>query len=130
MVGAMNTAIDFGIFTCLVIFGGGVLLANFISTSCALSFSFLANKNYTFQKNGRTQLKQFALFLLVTLVGLWILQPIVIKVANLLLVDLVHGSTYRALAGKVIATFITLVWNYVGYSRLVFSADKFSSHAK
>jgi len=113
VVGCANTAIDFGIFITLSLFIPPVA-ANFISTSVALLFSYVANKKYTFKTHNLTGVRHIALFLSVTLVGLWGIQPVIIAVFHSL------NHTYGAVVGKIIATGCTLVWNYLWYKFVIF----------
>lgn len=120
LVGGVNTALDFGILFLLVFFGLDKIVANFVSTSVAFVFSFFANKSFTFQsKTGNTR-REFGLFIIITLFGLWILQPIVIT-SSLLLTDSMNVDQQIGLfIGKLLATVVTLIWNYILYSRVVF----------
>jgi putative flippase GtrA len=63
-------------------------------------------------------------FLLITLVGLWIIQPIIINLVKLLVEQWLLNSSVILLIGKLLATCVTLVWNYLLYSRFVFKKDK------
>lgn len=120
LVGGSNTALDFGILFTLVFFGMDKITANYISTSIALVASFFANKSFTFKSTEGNAKKQFGLFLLITLIGLWVLQPIIITGVAWLL----SGSTFPAsivlVIGKLLATVVTLIWNYLLYNRYVF----------
>ena len=111
LVGGTNTAIDFGLLFILNSFGLPRVLSNTISTGVAFIFSFFANRNFTFSANSGNIKKQMTLFIIVTLFGLWVIQPIIISLISNLLV------------GKIIATAVTLVWNYLFYSRLVFKKE-------
>lgn len=116
-IGGINTALDFGILFLLTALGLDKLVANFFSTSVAFVFSFFANRTFTFKSTGSAK-KQFLPFLIVTLIGLWVLQPLVI----LAITQLLH-SLDQALAlfiAKLIATVVSLIWNYILYSRFVF----------
>ncbi len=111
LVGGTNTAIDFGLLFILNSFGLPRVSSNTISTGVAFIFSFFANRNFTFSANSGNIKKQMTLFIIVTLFGLWVIQPIIISlISNLLVV-------------KIIATAVTLVWNYLFYSRLVFKKE-------
>ena len=111
LVGGTNTAIDFGLLFILNSFGLPRVSSNTISTGVAFIFSFFANRNFTFSANSGNIKKQMTLFIIVTLFGLWVIQPIIISLISNLLV------------GKIIATAVTLVWNYLFYSRLVFRKE-------
>ena len=111
LVGGTNTAIDFGLLFILNTLGLPRVLSNTISTGVAFIFSFFANRNFTFSANSGNIKKQMTLFIIVTLFGLWVIQPIIISLISNLLV------------GKIIATAVTLVWNYLFYSRRVFKKE-------
>jgi len=140
IVGVINTALDFGILFTLVALGLPAIASNFVSTSVAMTFSFFANKNYTFKSGGKSTGKQVVLFLAITIVGLWAIQPIIIQTIHILLGpwftescivglfgDLL-GSWFKPsylvlFIGKVLATIVSLIWNYVMYRRYVFTKN-------
>jgi len=118
LVGIANTAIDFIVLLSLTTVGLPLVVANFISTSVALTFSFFANRSFTFGSTGKKR-SQAVRFLLVTLVGLWVLQPIVLVLA----VPALEGMLSREasiVVAKLIATVVSMVWNYLLYDSLVF----------
>lgn len=119
-VGAANTAIDFGLLFILRALGLPVISANVISTTAAFCFSFFANKKYTFRSKGGNLKRQIVLFVIVTLFGLWVLQNAVMQLVLLPLSGLGLSSETSLLIAKAIATLVSLVWNYIMYSRVVF----------
>lgn len=119
-VGAANTAIDFGLLFILRSLGLPVVPANIISTTAAFCFSFFANKKYTFKSKGGNVKRQIMLFIVVTLFGLWVLQTTIMQLVLLPLNSLAIPSETALLIAKVIATLVSLIWNYVMYSRVVF----------
>lgn len=119
IVGGANTLIDFGILFLLKSLGLPAVGANIISTSTAFVFSFFANKNYTFKTTGTNFKREVLLFVLVTLFGLWVLQTLVIAFVTLI-IGTSLPSNVALLVAKLCATAVSLVWNYVLYSRLVF----------
>jgi putative flippase GtrA len=94
--------------------------ANYISTSSALIFSFFANKHFTFKSTEKNHIRQIVLFLAVTLFGLWVLQPLVIKFAQVTLQHFFGADVLLTLVAKVVATCVSLIWNYLLYDRFVF----------
>ena len=118
-VGLANTAIDFGILFTLTHAGMNIIVANYISTSLALVFSFFANKHFTFRVGNRNAKREFTRFLTVTLIGLWLLQPLVIWFASGLLRLLPNANIIQLIA-KIAATIVSMIWNYVGYKQFVF----------
>ena len=123
LVGGANTAIDFGILFGLVFFGVDKLAANFVSTGVAFVFSFFVNKSFTFKSTSGNTKKQFVLFLIITLFGLWVIQPVIISGTTWVLDETGLSSGLVLLIGKLIATVATLIWNYVLYSRFVFRKE-------
>jgi len=120
LVGGTNTAIDFGILFGLKALGLPTIPSNFISTSVALVFSFFANKKFTFKDSNSQDKTQFIKFLGITLFGLWAIQPAIIWIFGLILQNL-NLNTYVVLfIGKIIATCVTLVWNYLLYRKFVY----------
>ena len=118
-VGIVNTVIDFALFLGLSVLGAPILLANLVSTSVALGVSFVLNRRITFRARARAG-RQLAFFLVVTLVGLWVVQPIVILGVVALGVQSGVDEALMLVLGKLVATAVTLVWNYLLYARFVF----------
>ncbi|MBW4062097.1 GtrA family protein [Candidatus Saccharibacteria bacterium] len=136
-VGIINTIIDFGIYNVLAgVFGFHILVANAISTTVAMVFSFFANRNVVFESKDGSKSRQALLFVLVTAFGLYILQLGTLHLLTTvwlgpvnLATSIVHSlglsSTFsdtfvRNNAAKVAATVISLIWNYIMYKRVVF----------
>jgi putative flippase GtrA len=133
VVGIINTAIDVPIFVALHSAGLSVLAANICSTSLALLASLILNYRYTFQ--GKSQGKSLSparivVYFAVTLVGIWILQPLVITALLALNNQLHatspltnfsgHASQVNSLLAKLGSLAVSLVWNFSWYSRVVF----------
>ena len=121
LVGGANTLLDFGILFTLVALGVDKLFANFISTSIAFIFSFLLNRSFTFKATDGNARRQFGLFLVITMFGLWVIQPMIITAVAIWLGGSGLNSGLVLLIGKLLATVVTLVWNYVMYARFVFT---------
>ena len=128
IVGGVNTALDFSIlFTLTMFIGIPKELANFISTSVSFLFSFFANKTYTFKSTSKNLKRQFLLFTVVTLFGLWVIQTIIIAAITPVFTNLGINKSAALLISKLIATAASLIWNYTLYSRVVFKKPKNSS---
>jgi putative flippase GtrA len=63
------------------------------------------------------------LFILVTIFGLWVIQPIVILGVTAALSSFNLNESAVLFIAKLIATLASLVWNYLFYSRLVFKKE-------
>jgi len=120
IVGAGNTALDFAVLFILVALGVDKIVANYFSTGAAFIVSFFVNKSFTFKSKGGNVKKQFALFIVVTLIGLWIIQPLIIGGISAVLANTTLASGLILFIAKLIATVASLIWNYLFYSRLVF----------
>ncbi len=128
IVGSINTALDFSIlFILTMLLNVPKELANFISTSVSFLFSFFANKKYTFKSTSKNLKKQFLLFTIVTLFGLWVIQTIIITAITPVFTNLGINKPAALLISKLIATAASLIWNYTLYSRVVFKKSKNSS---
>ena len=128
IVGSINTALDFSIlFILTMLFNIPKELANFISTFVAFLFSFFANKKYTFKSTSKNLKRQFLLFTVVTLFGLWVIQTIIITAITPVFTNLGVNKPAALLISKLIATAASLIWNYTLYSRVVFKKSKNSS---
>lgn len=130
IVGGVNTALDFGILFFLTFLGMDKIVANYFSTGIALIFSFFANKTFTFKHTTGNAKKQFAYFLVITLFGLWVIQPLVIWGSTSLLEPFIPNETINLFVAKLIATVASLIWNYILYSRIVFKKAPIESEGK
>lgn len=120
LVGGFNTALDFGILFGLTALGVDKIVANYVSTSISFIFSFFANKTFTFKAKSGNAKREFISFVIVTLIGLWVLQPLIITAVSRLLATTALNDTTVLLIAKLLATIVSLIWNYVFYSRVVF----------
>ncbi len=135
IAGILNTLVDFLLlnFAAFVI-GLPLLLANVISTSAAMLLSFLLNNRWVFAGNTVSKGRRIGLFLAVTLVGLYGIQSVVIYLlSNFVLWPSQMAVYFNQVLGlgmasefviantiKLIATAVTLVWNFVLYKKVVF----------
>ena len=128
LIGTVNTVVDVAVYSLLVLAGLPVVSANLVSTSCGLVVSYLLNSRFVFRTGPhatrRAALRRIALFVLTTGLGLWVLQPLVIVACT----GVLRSSGLRGLAlvllPKLAATCVTLVWNYVLYSLVVFAGGR------
>lgn len=123
LVGMTNTIIDFGVLFILSGLGLPNVTANIISTTIAFCFSFFANRKFTFKAIDGNLKRQIPLFIAVTLFGLWVLQTLIISLVSPLLLNIGIADGINLFVAKILATVVTLVWNYTLYSRLVFKKD-------
>lgn len=124
-VGVLNTLLDIGILNLLVwIFGvtAGIRLIpfNMVAFLTAGTNSYCWNKFWTFQKDNKINPKEFLQFLIVSAIGLGINTSIVVLGTNYLtpLAGLSSGGWLNIM--KILATFVSMVWNFLGYKFFVF----------
>ena len=121
LVGAANTALDFGLLLVLAnFFAVPHVIANIISSSIAFVASFFAYKKYTFKTTGQSVVREMILFTVITLFGLWVIQSAIIALLTPPIQAIVTNDTITLVIAKLIATLASLTWNYVLYSKVVF----------
>ena len=120
IVGGLNTAFDFILLFLFVGLGVDKFIANYLSTGAAMILSFFLNKSFTFKNTDKRAKRQFALFLLVTITGMWAIQPLIIWIVTNFLDGVALSDGGILFVAKVIATIASLIWNYLLYSKLVF----------
>lgn len=127
IVGGANTALDFAILFFFVFLGLDKIAANFISTSIAFVFSFFINKSFTFKATTETgkkkQLQQFGIFLGISIVALWVIQPLIIAGVTAVLLPLGVAAPVALFVAKIIATIGSMIWNFILYKRFVFKTE-------
>lgn len=125
VVGSINTAVDLIVYSVLVLATVAVVPANLISSSVGLTVSYFLNRSFVFAATADlhwlSRVRQIGLFLLTTGFGLWVLQPLVILGVGSLIGPLTLPLLVRIAGPKLVATCVTLVWNYTLYSVLVFA---------
>ncbi len=122
LVGVLNTAIDFGIYNILlhltkVSKGPELLFFNAISFSTASINSYYWNRGWVFHG---TKKADFITFFAVTLIGLAINSAILFILTTFVHPIVVTNSAQWANIAKVLATAVSLIWNFVGYRVIVF----------
>ena len=123
-VGFLNTVIDFSFLFLLKSIGLPEIPSNIISTFIAFSFSFFANKTYTFKSSGGNIIREMILFTVVALFGAWVIQSFVLW-SSLNIISSIDISEYAKLfIAKIIAVLVSMVWSYIMYSRFVFKKSK------
>jgi putative flippase GtrA len=121
IVGIANTAIDFMVLWLLTTLGVPLIPANLASTSTGLAFSFAVNRRFTFDFRGpKPAWRQAVEYATITLVGLWLIQPPIIAIVRDWLTGFGVASTSGVLIGKLLATAVTVVWNFTLYRVVVF----------
>ena len=122
LVGVLNTAIDFGILNLLILLTGitsglGIIPLNAVSFTTAVINSFFWNKKWVFQSRKDAN---FLTFFAITLIGLSINSGIVYMITTFVPPVFISSNTIWVNIAKVLATGVSLVWNFTGYKLIVF----------
>lgn len=124
IVGGTNTVLDFALLFLFTGLGLNKFLANTLSTGVAFIFSFFANRSFTFKNKSANVKRQFIWFSIITLSGLWLLQPLIIWLSTGFLESYTDNEQLVLFIAKLIATVFSLVWNYLLYSKVVFKKEE------
>lgn len=123
-MGVINTSIDLAVFNAVIIlFDLGTYFASVISTTTALTFSYFANSQFVF-KSDRSRTNA-ALFLFITLFGLWVIHSSAAALIDSALAGVTFFEDQEAIRrnfAKLVATGVSMLWNYFAYKHVVFTA--------
>lgn len=116
VVGVIAFFIDYGLFLLLTyVFGVNYLIASAISFTISTVFNFVASMRYVFAgKEGQTRTQQFVIFFVLSVIGLGVNQLILWICVDML--------DWLAWIGKLVATAIVMVFNFV--TRKIFLEDR------
>lgn len=116
IVGVIAFFIDYGLFLLLdYVFGVNYLVASAISFIVSTVFNFAASMRYVFAgKRGQTRAQQFVIFFALSVIGLGVNQ--------LVLWLCVAVLAWHAWVGKLVATAVVMVFNFI--TRKVFLEDR------
>ena len=127
-IGAFNTLFDLILYLIIYNLTHSVIVANTLATAAALIVSYQLNSRLTFKTKQWTR-QTFIRFILITLIGLWLLQTgaiyVIMPLTDKLPVGIFNwlgglNHDAKTLLPKLLATGLTLLWNYLWYSRYVF----------
>lgn len=137
LVGVLNTALDFSLFSVFRLLGVPLIVANLLSTTAGMAFSFFANRTFVFSGDSGSWKRQALLFFPGTAFAMYGLQTLTIVflvrvfprpldaaewLAATLGVRSASGLLLaRANAAKLAATAVSLTWNYCFYRWAVFA---------
>jgi putative flippase GtrA len=105
IIGVSNTVLDFIIFSGLHWLGLNYLVANVISFSTAVLNSYYWNRRWTFRSQNTNWRAEMVKFIAVSIIGL---------VGNeAILWTLVSRGSWTPVMGKIAATAVVLIWNFI-----------------
>jgi putative flippase GtrA len=112
MVGALGTALDFGLLAALKLAGLPTLMANSISFTAGVANNYTLNSRWTFADRRNANWKaQFLQFLAVSLIGLALNNAIVLLL-EAPLGTLIGRADLGYAPAKIVATGVIVFWNY------------------
>lgn len=137
LAGIINTLVDVVFFNVLtVFFNTGVVPASITSTTTAMAVSYLLNKKAVFRNGTPHSFKEIALFLAVTLTGIWLIQTVIMVQVLGFLENAFNAESQSFLlwflqnVAKGAGVVAGAIWSYFGYSRIVFRSPNPGKSAK
>lgn len=125
LIGILNTLIDFGVINILanifnVYQGAAIIPLNALSFSLAVINSYFWNKYWTFREGSQSPESRygFVKFVVVSILGLLINTAIVYGMTALSPAGV--GGALWLNSSKLLATVVSMIWNFLGYKFLVF----------
>ena len=126
IVGLMNFSVDTGIVYTLQYYTGislddpRILYLFVVSGSLAIVNSYFWQRTWTFSEKAPPSTKEFIGFLMITLLSIGINSGVAFWAGTFLLrLDIIAESRVLG-ASKIIATAVSLFWNFFGYKLFVF----------
>lgn len=127
VVGVANTAVDFGVLNVLMFLtstskGEKIIILNSVAFLVAVVNSYLWNKFWTFKFSGKENpAVQFLQFLIVSLIAILINGAIVYIISSKINPTFGLSDVAWTNIAKVVATAVSLIWNFIGYKFIVFN---------
>jgi len=123
-IGVLNTLIDIGTLNLLsaatgTVGGLKIVPLNAISFLLAATNSYFFNKIWTFEIGTKVVQREFIVFLIVSLIGLFINSTIVFLGTTFISYFQISAGALMNLV-KIFATLIVMLWNFFGYKIFVF----------
>lgn len=127
IVGGINTGIDFLVLNILIYLtgitaGAELFVLNSISFSIAVINSYFLNKHWTFQDKTQTEQEpiKFSRFLAISVVGVVINGLVITGITTSIAPLFGLSAVLWTNVAKLIATGVSLIWNFIGYKFFVF----------
>lgn len=112
IVGAINTVVDFGVFSLLLTKGCPIVWAQILSYGCGMLNSYIMNRSWTFKENKRNEYSEPLKYVVANVATL-----ILVSVLIILFIHMVH---LPVLIAKVICTGIGMGMNFISSKFWVF----------
>ena len=126
LIGGINTAIDFAVLNIEmsltgITSGPGLFVLNTISFLVAVINSYFMNKHFTFQDaTHNKEEKKLVQFITISVIGSGINSAIVTGIVAMTAPMFGLSPAMWTNVAKLLATGVSLVWNFVGYKLFVF----------
>ncbi len=106
IVGGLAFIIDYGVYALLTqVFSVYYILASVISFSLSVIFNYILSITWVFDVNKKQGVKEFIVFIVLSVIGL-LLNSLILYLS----VELLH---IHNLIGKIIATIIVMIYNFI-----------------
>ncbi len=106
IVGGLAFIIDYGVYALLTqVFSVYYILASVISFSLSVIFNYILSITWVFDVNKKQGVKEFIVFIVLSVIGL-LLNSLILYLS----VELLH---IHELIGKIIATIIVMIYNFI-----------------
>ena len=106
IVGGLAFVIDYGVYALLTqVFSVYYILASVISFSLSVIFNYILSITWVFDVNKKQGVKEFIIFIVLSVIGL-LLNSLILYLS----VELLH---IHNLIGKIIATIIVMIYNFI-----------------
>ncbi len=129
LVGVLNTFVDLGVLNLLILSSGtaaglGYSVFKGISFTVAVINSYFWNKFWTFKKTGTVASgKEFIQFFIVSIIGFGINVGVASLIVNVIGSPFAFSGVSEQIwanVGAIVATFVAMAWNFIGYKLFVF----------
>jgi putative flippase GtrA len=126
VVGVLNTGIDFAILNILsyltnITEGARIIPLKGVAFLAANTNSYLINKRWTFKdRSGGQGAKQFSVYLTVSIIGALINIAAVYLITTYMQPAFGMSDKLWLNAANLVATGLSLIWNFIGYKLIVF----------
>ena len=128
LIGVSNTAINFGVINLFVLYTGvtrgpGTAIYEAIAFLLAVLNSYFWNSHWSFENKNPRTLAEFMKFVIITVVGLLVSSATVYIVTTFISHPSITAELWVNIA-NLIATLITMFWNFSGFKFIVFRPVK------
>ncbi|MGV7003109.1 GtrA family protein [Priestia megaterium] len=115
-MGGLNTAIDFFVFSFLSYLGVYYIIAQCVSYGCGVLNSYLLNRTWTFQQQGKRKRHEFLKFT--------VLNVFTLIITSFLLTVFHYKFNISLPYSKILVTVVSVGLNYIGTRFWVFKSLK------